>query len=194
MAEAVPYADRWPWLNAFSVSAGGVPHYLPGRSRSPLDLGAASLGVMICFESIFGDDARSYAGPRSDFLVTLTQDGWWGRTPGYRQHVAITRLRAIEARKAVVQVSVTGTTALILPDGTTPYETSWMERTAHTVRVPLLRATTAYGRLGDWVTGLALVAALGLAITTLAQRSPRHSNPNRSIRPADPHRAPAPEA
>ncbi|GIV59707.1 MAG: apolipoprotein N-acyltransferase [Rhodothermaceae bacterium] len=159
-AERVPFVDVLPALGALSVPAGGVAGYEPGNRQAPLRAGRLSVGVLICFESAFGNHPRPYIEQGADFLATLTQDGWWGRTPGYRQHLALTRLRAIETRRAVVQVSVSGVTALLLPDGTSAFELGWMERAARLAHVPVLTPTTFYSRHGDWLTGLALLAAL----------------------------------
>ena len=161
-AERVPLLEHFPWLEALTVPAGGVAGYLPGGAPVAFQLGRHHIGVLICFESVFGNPTRPYVGRKPDLLVVLTQDGWWGRTPGYRQHFAFNRLRAIETRTPVLQVSVTGLSGLILPDGSSVMQTRWMERTARTIAVPTYNADTFYSRHGDWLTSLAalLISAL----------------------------------
>lgn len=169
-AEHVPFVNQMPWLRALSVPAGGVSGYEPGGSSTPLQVGPTSVGVMICLESVFGSLGRSYAAQEAELLVSITQDGWWGRTAGYRQHLAFTRLRSIETRRAVAQASVSGTTALILPDGSVPVATDWMERAGLTIEVPLHTTPTFYTTHGDWLNRLAYLGALLLLTATAVQR------------------------
>ncbi len=173
-AEYVPFSDRFPWLRSLSAPAGGVSGYRPGASPRVLHAGDLTFGALICFESIFGNPARSYVEQGADFLATITQDGWWGRTPGYRQHFAFTKLRALETRRALVQVSVTGVSGLIGADGAARFEVGWMERSARTTLVPLRSGETFFARHGDLVTPLALFVALLLtALTFLETRRMR---------------------
>ena len=165
-AEYVPFSDRFPWLRALSAPAGGVSGYRPGTKPRVLRLGDLTFGVLICFESIFGNPARSYVEQGADFLATITQDGWWGDSPGYRQHFAFNRLRAIETRRALVQTSVTGASGLIDADGAARHEIGWMERSAWTVLVPLRSGTTVFARHGDLVTPLAVLVGFFLAVLT----------------------------
>ena len=181
LAERVPFVDRLPWLENLAIPAGGVAGYRPGPPREVLRVSAPGsdtldVGVLICFESVFGNAARRYAEQGADVLVVLTQDGWWGRTAGYRQHLAFTRLRAIETRRAVVQVAVTGTSALIGPSGASAFETDWMERTACRADVPLYTGTTFYARHGDLITPLALLITVLLGGVTLFTRKPTAIN------------------
>ncbi len=176
LAEYVPLMNRFPWLQALSIPSGGVAGYEPGETQRSLTIKKSSLGVLICFESVFGNYTRRYVEQQADFLVVLTQDGWWGQSQGYRQHVAFSRLRAIEMRRATVQVSVSGVTALIQPDGSIGSETGWMQRKATVVSVPFFRESTFYARHGDYpgwiaVAVSALFAGWMLSETISAYRS-----------------------
>ncbi len=171
--ERVPLLGYLPWLEALTVPAGGVSGYEPGSDFRLFRIDDVAFGVLICFESAFAGHARRYVEDGAGFLVTITQDGWWGRTPGYRQHLAISRLRAIENRRALIQVSVTGVSALILPDGSTTFETGWMERSTRTVRLPVYIGSTFYSRHGDWVTAMALVFSILFAASTYFGRPRR---------------------
>lgn len=148
-AERVPYVDRYPWLERLALQAGGVSGYGAGTRPSILEIDGVRVGVMICFESAFGRAARVGSLEMPAYLVVLAQDGWWGNSAGYQQHFAITRLRAIETGRAVVQVTVTGTTGMILQDGSSVDETEWMDRTVQAYEVPVYRGTTPYTRFGD---------------------------------------------
>ncbi|HEY5564911.1 MAG TPA: apolipoprotein N-acyltransferase [Rhodothermia bacterium] len=148
-AERVPYLDRYPWLERLAVKAGGVSGYGIGTRPGKIQIDGTSVGIMICFESAFGRATRSTEPETPAYFVVLAQDGWWGNTAGYQQHFAITRLRAIETGRAIVQVTVTGTTGLILPDGSSVGDTEWMERVAVRFQVPAYVGSTPYTRFGD---------------------------------------------
>ena len=170
-AEHVPFVDRLSWLEALAIPAGGVKGYAPGKEQNVLSGDGFSVGVLICFESVFGNYARRYVDKGADFIVTITQDGWWNDPRGYRQHIDFTRLRAIETRRCVVQVAVTGTTALVLPDGSTTFQSTWMSRQIYTREVPLLRSRTFYSRHGDWVSLLVSIVSLCLITIFLISRT-----------------------
>jgi apolipoprotein N-acyltransferase len=148
-AERVPYIDRYPWLERLAVGSGGAEGYAAGARPGRLAYDDTEIGILICFESVFGRAVRGAFTDDLAYFVVLAQDGWWGDTAGYRQHYALTRLRAIESGRAVVQVTVTGITGLLLPDGSSQDETEWMERTGRRIDVPIYSGDTVYRRNGD---------------------------------------------
>lgn len=129
-----------------------------------METGPTRFGTLICYESLFGDHARQLADQGAEFLTVLSQDGWWGQSAGYRQHFALTRLRAIETRRSVLMGTVTGRSGLIGPDGGVHETTAWMEQTVHQVSVPLLHTPTYYTLHGDWIGRGALVISLLLTV------------------------------
>ena len=67
----------------------------------------------ICYESIFGESISRSFQNRSQCLFIITNDGWWKDSPGYKQHLSYSRLRAIENRKNIVRSANTGVSAVI---------------------------------------------------------------------------------
>ena len=159
-AEHVPFSGHWPWLRRLAVPSGGVPGYAEGRDNELMEIPEALFGVVICFESLFDDVIRGYAKRGASAIIVLTQDGWWGDSFGYRQHAAFNRLRAIETGLPVIQASVSGISALILPDGRITQRIAWMEAGTEIVTVRPADGTTPFVRFGDWVTMLALGTVL----------------------------------
>lgn len=190
-AERVPLVEWRPALAALGVASGGVGAYGLGRRIRLLETGPSRFGSLICYESLFGDHARQLAQKGAEFLTVLSQDGWWGQSAGYRQHFALTRLRAIETRRAVVMSTVTGRSGIIAPDGSVSETTGWMEQTVQQLAVPRLHTPTYYTLHGDWIGRAALVLCLVLSAVwgfmtlffpnwrTPATRQPRGPEPPR---------------
>ncbi len=77
----------------------------------------AALAPMICYDAIFPEINVSYAASDPELLVNPTNDAWYGHSSGPYQFLAIVRLRAIEAGKAMVRPAYSGVTAVVLPTG-----------------------------------------------------------------------------
>ena len=70
-------------------------------------------GVLICFEDVFPELARNFVRNGAKFLVNITNDAWFGKTPEAYQHLSASVLRAIENRVNVVRSANTGFSAYI---------------------------------------------------------------------------------
>lgn len=120
------------------------------------------LGVMISWEVFFGDRGR--AAGDSDILINPTNGASYTGTILQTQQIASSRLRAVETGRWVVQVSPTGFSAFISPDGEVFQRTDVSEQRVITMDVQPRAGTTWYGSLGDWpwivLALVALVASL----------------------------------
>lgn len=126
---------------------------------APFPLGRARVASVVGFESLFGDYARD-AASGADVLVVLAKTDQWGHSPGIYQHLAYTRLRAIESRRAVVMSSVRGVSALIHPDGSVERVADWKDQGVVSLDVPIYQRQTLYAHWGDWVGILGFALAL----------------------------------
>jgi apolipoprotein N-acyltransferase len=170
----LPFGEYVPlprWLGG-GLLGGLVGDFTPGASYTLLPVGEAKAGVFICFESAFPALSRNFAGAGSDVLINISNDGYLGRTPVLRQHLANAVLRAVENRREVLRVTNTGITARITPRGEVLDATGSFETA--TRAWPISRAAggqTFYTRRGDLFVALcALVAAVGLAGSSLSRR------------------------
>jgi apolipoprotein N-acyltransferase len=162
-AEHIPGSQYVPWLRQIVQPSWAHEPLAPGQKRTPLSYEGVSIGVLVGFEAILSAPARALGRQGADFLVAMTHDAWWGRVPGYRQHLAHVRLRAIASRKAVVQVTRSGSTAVIAPDGSMIHAVDPTTALSRLVAVPLNRTPTPYVRTGDWISliALALTGVIG---------------------------------
>jgi apolipoprotein N-acyltransferase len=115
-----------------------------------------TIAPSICYESIYGEFMAEYAHNGADLIAVITNDGWWGNTPGYRQHVSYARLRAIETRRWVIQCANTGMSALIAPSGKIMDSRPWWVPAVMKASVPKETSLTFYAAYGDIVSKLAL--------------------------------------
>ena len=85
-------------------------------------------------------------------MTIITNDSWWGDTPGYRQHLSYASLRAIETRRAIARCANTGISAIISPSGKIMQLTPWWEQAVISGELPLRDDITFFVAHGD-ITG-----------------------------------------
>lgn len=78
---------------------------------------SSQIGTLICFESAFPDITSEMVKKGAQILLVITNDDWWHDTPGYRQHFAYSRLRAIENRRYIARSANTGISGFINDKG-----------------------------------------------------------------------------
>ncbi len=169
-AEQVPFESFVRGLSFLRVEAGGVAGYQAGDAQPLFNFGDTRTGVMICFETLFGDYTRRYVKDGASVLIALSNIGWWGPAPAPDQYLSFSRLRAIETRRSLIISTVTGPSAVIEASGEIRRLAPWMTPDTVTATVSLRNGQTIYTRLGDWISLLALALSIGFAITYLLAR------------------------
>ena len=108
-------------------------------------------GVAICYESIYPELCKEYVDDGAQLLTVITNDGWWGDTPGYRQHFSYSRLRAIELRRDVARCANTGISGFINQRGDVVIQSGWWVPDVLESKVNLSSDKTFFARYGDIV-------------------------------------------
>lgn len=124
------------------------------------------LGCAVCYESVYGEYCTGYVRKGAQLLTVITNDAWWGNTPGYRQHLSYSSLRAIELRRDIARCANTGISAFINQKGEIVSHTQWWEQDVLGGRVNLTDYETAFVRYGD-VTGRACTFAAVLLLVAM---------------------------
>lgn len=156
--EKMPYPAFFSFLEKFAIGLGGTSGSLGSSGESTVfeTNHKVKLAPIICYESVFSDFTAGYVVKGADLLIVITNDGWWGNTPGYKQHLNFSRLRSIENRKYLARSANTGITALINPYGEIVTQTQWWQPDAVSVTAVTNNIETFYTKQGDWIAHIAL--------------------------------------
>ncbi len=159
----VPFGEYVPFKRVFGFAGGltkEVGDFSSGTSRAPLQAGSSRLGVFICYESIFPDEVRQLAANGAQVLVNLSNDGWYGDSGAYAQHLKQARMRAVENDRWLLRDTNTGVTASIDPYGRVESAIPRKIRAALDANYALTNVTTFYTRHGDWFSYLCAIISL----------------------------------
>jgi apolipoprotein N-acyltransferase len=156
--EYVPLKRYLPFVRRLVVSAGD---FKPGEKVAPLPLSKAGAGVLICYESIFPEPARTMTRNGADLLVNLTNDAWYGMTSAPYQHFSMAVFRAVENRRPLARAANTGFSAFIDARGEITQTTELFSEAVINQELALEQPRlTVYARFGDWFIPVLLIVTL----------------------------------
>jgi len=173
----VPIVERVPFVNPdWFRGVNYFGGFGRGTTEDPFHLDFGTVGILICYESIFPQLSREYALQGTSVLLNITNDAWFQRSSAPYQHFAHLSLRAIENRLPVVRAANTGISGWIDPLGRVRAETPIFVPRAETYDVEVTSQRTLYTQIGDWVGPLCLAITLGFLIVAWSRaRSDRGS-------------------
>ena len=176
----VPFGEYIPLRNIAKLVSSDVDlvqqDMVAGKGNGLLTGGPFPIGDVICFEVAYDDLVRSSVKAGAQLLVVQTNNATFGHTAETYQQLAMSRLRAVEFGRTVVQSATTGISAVIAPDGHIMSESGalYMPEVL-SVQVPLERGTTLATRLGaipEYVlAAVAVVLLLAAALVRLRRRA-----------------------
>ena len=164
----VPFGEYLPFPRLFAFAGGltkEVGSFQTGASRAPLEADGEHLGTFICYESVFPGEVREFADQGAQVLVNLSNDGWYGDSGAYAQHLNQTRMRAIENDRWILSTTNTGVTASIDPYGRVVARLPRKVRDVLVAPYALTSVTTFYTRHGDWFAWLCAIISAGALLT-----------------------------
>ena len=158
--EAMPFTN---FLNKF-VDLGGITGQLGRNSHATVfERDGVKAGPAICYEGIYGDCFARFAREGAEVMLVMSNDGWWGNTPGHRRLFDYCRLRAIETRRAIARSANTGVSGFITSRGDVGEQLKWKERGVLSADLEVRDEQTIYVRYGDWIGRLSwLLSLLGI--------------------------------
>ncbi|MDQ3321875.1 MAG: apolipoprotein N-acyltransferase [Acidobacteriota bacterium] len=174
----VPFGETVPLPDAIAQFVPTmVGNFEVGNNYNLFPVGDAKGGVMICFESHFPELSREFVRGGADVLIEMTNDGYLGKTPVLRQHLANAVFRAVETNRPVVRVTNTGITAYINERGEV---LDALDDYTQGARVWTISKSdgeqTFYVKYGDWFAWLCSIASLALLFWSFRKRENSRSN------------------
>ena len=166
-AEAMPSWWFMRMLKDSALDLGGTVGTLKKDTVArTLSFDNHKVGTLICYESVFGEYVTEFVKDGADMLFVITNDGWWGNSPGHRQHLEFSKLRAIETRRCVARSANTGISGFINQRGDIIEQSKYWEQTALRNTLKTNDKLTFYVRYGDYIYKIAVfLTALLVAMT-----------------------------
>jgi apolipoprotein N-acyltransferase len=170
----VPFGERMPFeqlLPALAKVDLGQAEWQAGTGTVLFPGPAGPMSMLVCFESIFPDLARSDVRAGSRLLVNVTNDEWFGNGAALVQHAAMAPFRAVEHHVPLARCANTGVTEMIDAHGVVTARLPVFEPRVLVTALPAVGRPTLYTRVGDWPGALAGVLSLVLAAWPWLRRS-----------------------
>jgi len=175
----MPFSRYLGFLEKFIINLGGTTGSL-GIQDEPENFKAPNgdlIAPIICYESVFGGYLSKFVQQGAGFITVITNDGWWKNTPGYRQHFAFSRFRAIETRRYVARAANTGISGVIGQRGEIVASTPWWTEAVEKVQLKLNDKLTFYVKYGDFLGRISMFMA-GLLVFYLISGTLRKGKKN----------------
>jgi apolipoprotein N-acyltransferase len=137
-------AGPGPTILTMTPKPRSVATGMAGKTPAPV-----KFGVAICYEVIFPNLVRQFAANGAEFLVTVTNDAWFGRSAAPAQHFAMVVFRSVENHLAFARAANTGISGFIDPFGRIVEATPIFTEQAVRTTMQVWRPETFYSRHGD---------------------------------------------
>ena len=158
------------WLSNFAIDLGGTVGTLKTDDEARVfSFDNHKVGTLICYETVFGEYVTEFVRNGADMLFVITNDGWWGDTPGYKQHLEFSKLRAIETRRSVARSANTGVSGFINQRGDIVEQSKYWEHTALRNTLKTNAKQTFYVRYGDYIYKISVFLTVLLAAVTVVR-------------------------
>lgn len=172
--ERMPYPGFFKYFEKYAIALGGTSGSLATQKERTVfedKILGVKIAPCICYESVYGDFMSEYIRKGAEVICITTNDGWWGNTPGHRQHLAYAKLRAIESRKQIIRCANTGISCFIDEFGNISQPQPYWEFGVINADVKLNSVKTFFVRFGDLISyGSVLLAIIIIIYGRLKRR------------------------
>ena len=155
----------------------GIGDFKSGEEVYNFTIPQGRFGVLICFEIIFPDLCRRFVKKGANFLVTMTNDAWFGKTSAPYQHFSMATFRAVENRVFIARAANTGITGFIDPRGKILKQGGIFTEEAMNGIIRLSSQKTFYTLYGDIFAWICSAFSILLLAYALFQRPKKHLPP-----------------
>lgn len=165
--EYVPLKRYFPFLGKMVEAAGD---FEPGNKGQVLLWEHKKIGVLICFEVIFPELARSMVQNGAQLLINITNDAWFGTSSAPYQHLSMVVFRAVENHLAVARAANTGISAFVDPVGRLLDKTPLFQEAIRIRSLPMMNHKSFYARHGDFFAIGCILMGLAMCIGAFRHR------------------------
>ncbi len=161
--EYVPFGSVLDWMREVFV----LPVNLSQGDfvQKPLLAKGQKFNLAICYEVIFGHQVQqNQLAQNADYLLTITNDAWFGSSIGPHQHFQMARMRALELGKPLIRAANTGITAVVDASGQISAQIPQFEEGVLTTPIQPTTGQTPYGRFGRWILYALCLVLIGFAM------------------------------
>jgi len=156
------YVPAWmPWLSKLVPDIGDFEQ---ATDNGILTVGEQKFGSLICYESIFSDEAAARVEQGANVIIVATNDAWYGKSPATWQHTQAAQVRAIETGRYVLRAANTGISAIISPDGKIQKSMPWWQDGIVLGRYQPLTHITLYQQWGNIPVLILVFLGLGFGL------------------------------
>lgn len=158
--EFLPLSESIPSLKRLFPA---VSDFTAGQRRPLFQIGSVKFQTLVCYEVIVPGFALDYfqtLNKEPNVIINLTNDTWFGTSFESAQHLALSKLRAIEFRRPVLRAANSGISGLISSTGYLSYETGLFEKTYRVIDIPVLKnqGATFYATVGNYPLYILLIS------------------------------------
>jgi apolipoprotein N-acyltransferase len=171
-AKLTPGVENMPsWgilrpLEKLAINLGGTVGSLGTDNKIFVftDEKGQKVAPIICYESVYGEFVGRAISKGAELIFVITNDGWWGNTPGHRQHFLFSVLRAIETRRSVARSANTGISAFINQRGDVFQKTQYWEPAVISQQINMNDKLTYYVKNGDYIARVSVFVSVSLLL------------------------------
>ncbi len=166
----------FPWLLAplgdFAIDLGGTVGQLgTDPERIPFTVNdSLKVAPIICYESVYGEYVARFVRNGANLIFIITNDGWWGDSPGHRQHALFASVRAIETRRSVARSANTGTSCFVNQRGDVMQATPYWKTAVIRQILNANDKITFYVKYGDFIARASVLGLVLLLLISISQR------------------------
>ncbi|MCK5833207.1 apolipoprotein N-acyltransferase [bacterium] len=148
MSEQIPFQEYFPVFRDLDV---GGSHFARGEEYTTFQFDSFKFGTPICFESAFSRSSLGFAKEGAQFLINITNDDWFGFTPGPYQHANFSRFRAVENRLGIARCAQTGISLFVDENGRFKSSLPLHVKGVLIEELPIVHKKTFFTKTGEWV-------------------------------------------
>jgi apolipoprotein N-acyltransferase len=175
IGEYMPGEERFPSLHEFAQLS---EYALSGDSAKPVEAGAGnSVGVLICYEEVIPEMARSTVANGAKVLVSLINASAFENDIALEQHLRLAILRTIENRRSLVRCAGTGISCWITPAGEIKNRLPVNQEVQFEAKIPLNSSLTVFDRVGHLLPQSCLIAIVFVMVSRIPNKSFEDAKP-----------------